>query len=248
MTIEILLLVIAVGVLFATSIALHCIRVADKRKKRRNAVEKLYDNARFGTDCAVKRRFKRALGLLVGSDYVRVKTLRKVAMVFVKTARRVREPIDKAYCLSWAGRCYEDYGDPVLAAICYTAAIEVAPSETFSSERLGDYYLEYSPEEAQAHYERVLEYNPLTSTTYFKLAKLHSKHGDSDKAIARYKTAIDANNGYVASMAEVAIESAKKGDKKTALNFYFMAMANDVCEFEELEEAIKECLIQCTQS
>jgi tetratricopeptide (TPR) repeat protein len=237
MTTELFLIVIAVAVLFLTTVALHCINISDRRKARRNAIDSLFDNARLYNDLKAKRRFRKGLEM-----YTKKRAFRKVALLFMKIAQKTPDSLDKSYCLSWAGRCYEDFGDHMLAAICYTAAVEISPSDVFSSGQLGDYYWESESRDSEEHYKRALEYDPLSSFTYYKLAKFHSKHGESDKAIARYQTAIDINNGYVAPMAEAAIESAKIGDKSKSLKFYLLAMANDVYEFEKLEEAITQCL------
>lgn len=242
MAIELLLIIIAVALLFITNVILLCINTADKQKEKRNAVNRLMDNARLNADLKSKNRFKRVLGSLLKTEYVKTRIFRKSALTFMKIAQKTTDPLDKSYCLGWAGRCYEDYGERVLAAVCYSAAIEISPSDVFASGRLGDYYRESESRESETHYKRALEYDPLSSITYFKLAKFHSARGESDEAIAQYQTAIDTNNGYVAPMAEAAIESAKIGDIAGLMKYYLLAMANDVYEFEKLEEAIEECM------
>ena len=241
MTIELLLMAVAIAVLFVLNVVLFCFGVSDSRKRCRNAVDRLFDNARLNTDLKARARFKKTLKLLVKTEYVNKKTFSKAAFVFMGIAKETDDPLDKSYCLGWAGRCYEDYGDNTLAAVCYRAAVEISPSDTFASGRLGDWYWDNEPEEAEKHYERALEYDPVSSFTYYKLAKLYSICGDSQKAIDNYQTAFKVNNGYVAPMAEAAIESAKLGNKSKLLDFYCLSMANDVYEFEKLEEAISGC-------
>jgi tetratricopeptide (TPR) repeat protein len=217
------------------------ISTIEKRKEVENHVERLFDDSRFYTDGRSAKMFKKALKMLVETEVIKKINFRKAAKIFDKTARRTSDPLDKAYALGWAGRCYEDYGDFAIAAICYAAAVETAPSDVFALERLGDFYWEADADESAKRYEQVLEYDPLSCRTYYKLGKLYSKRGQSDKAIAFHKTAIEVNNGYVASMAEMAIEYAKKGDKPALLQFFCLAMANDLYEFEKLEGAIKSC-------
>ncbi|MCL1904128.1 MAG: tetratricopeptide repeat protein [Oscillospiraceae bacterium] len=242
MTIELLLIIIAVCLLFITNAIILCINISDKQKEIRNQVDRLSDNTRLNVDLKSKNRFKKTLRTLLKHKYVKNRTFKKAAMTFMKIAQKTGDPLDKSYCLGWAGRCYDDYGDRVLAAVCYSAAVEISPSDIFASNQLGDFYRDSESRESETHYNRALEYDPLSSATYFKLAKFHSRHGESETAIEKYQTAIKANNGYVAPMAEAAIESAKIGDIAGLMRFYFLAMANDVYEFEKLEEAIKECI------
>jgi tetratricopeptide (TPR) repeat protein len=208
-------------------------------KKRRNSIDRLYDNTKLNTDPRGKARFKRALGLLIKKEYVRRSTFRQAATIFMQIAGKTPDAVDKAYCLGWAGRCYEDYGNIAIAATCYTAAAAIAPSDTYASERLGDFFWEADVEESLQRYEQVLEYDPLSPRAYYKLGKLHSGRGEPEKAIERFRSAIKVHNGYVAPMAEVAMEYAKIGDKANMLKFYHLAMANDVFEFERLQESLE---------
>jgi tetratricopeptide (TPR) repeat protein len=214
------------------------------RIKIRNDVDKLTDNVRFNTDLKAKANFRKAMNFLSKQFYLRKNTFRKSALSFMKIAKKTRDPLDKAYALGWAGRCYEDSGDMAIAAVCYMAAVELAPSDVFALERLGDYFFEAKnePEESVKRYNQILEYDPTAPRTYYKLGKLYSERGESEKAIDRYRKSIEVNNGYIAAMAEAAIESAKKGDKKGALSFYLLAMANDLYEFEKLGGSIEKCL------
>jgi tetratricopeptide (TPR) repeat protein len=178
---------------------------------------------------------------LVRRDTVKLGVLKKAAVSFMKIAQKTSDALDKAYCLCWAGRCYEDFGDNRLAMVCYAAAAQINPSETFALERLGDFSFE-AADESERYYKQVLEFNPLCSRTYYKLGKLYSTNGDSQKAISKYLGAVEVNNRFVAPMAEAAIECAKVGDKNNMLKYYLLAMANDLYEFEMLEESIEECL------
>jgi len=215
------------------------------RKDRRNTIDKLTDDVRFNTDSKAKSRFKKGIGVLISGGFRSKAAFKKAALIFMSIAKRTKDPIDKAYALGWAGRCYEDYGDISIAAIFYSAAVELAPSDVYALERLGDFYYEAKDDSAEAakRYKQVLEYDPLSYRTYYKLGKLYSINGDSDKSIANHESAIKVNNGYVASMAEAAIESAKKGDKMNVLKFFRLAMANDLYEFEKLGDTIESCLI-----
>jgi len=207
-------------------------------KECKNAIDRLFDDVRFGEDKKAKANFRKTLKLLVKTEYVKKRVFKKAAVEFMKIAKNTADPLDKAYCMGWSGRCYEDYGDNRLAATCYVAAAELAPSDTFASERLGDYFWDSDTAESVRRYNRVLEYDPVSSRTYYKLGKLHSNRGESDKAVIQYQKAIEVHNGYIAPMAEAAIEYAKNGDKENSLRLFFLAMANDVYEFEKLEEAL----------
>jgi len=211
-------------------------------KEWKNAIDRLFDDVRFSEDKKNRKSFMKTLKLLVKTDYVKKRVYRKAALEFMKIAKSTADPIDKAYSLGWAGRCYEDYGDNRLAATCYAAASELAPSDTFAAERLGDYFWESDSAESVRQYNRVLEYDPVCSRAYYKLGKLHSNLGEFDKAVDRYQKAIEVHNGYIAPIAEAAIEYAKKGDKENTIRMFFLAMANDVYEFEKLEEALLSCL------
>jgi tetratricopeptide (TPR) repeat protein len=160
----------------------------------------------------------------------------------MKIAVSTPDPVDKAYCLGWAGRCFEDYGDIAVAATCYAAAAAVAPSDVYALERLGDFFWEFDSAESIERYEQLIEYDPLAPRAYYKLGKLHSVRDEPEKAIERYMTAIKVHNGYVAPMAEAAVECAKIGDKANLMKYYYLAMANDVFEFEKLCENIEENL------
>jgi tetratricopeptide (TPR) repeat protein len=211
-------------------------------KKRINAIDTLFDEARFVDDKNAKHRFRKTLGLLVRAEKIKCRVFKSAAIKFMKIAKDTEDSLDKAYCMSWAGRCYEDYGDNRLAATCYAAAVGLAPSDVFSAERLGDYFWEADFEESAQHYNQVLEYNPTCSRTYYKLGKLHGNNGDSAVAISQYEKAVEVHNGYIAPMAEAAIECAKKGDRENSVRWYLLAMANDLYEFEKLEESVNSCL------
>jgi tetratricopeptide (TPR) repeat protein len=214
-------------------------------KHKKNAIYRLYDGVRFNTDLRSKSQFLKTLGLLVRSDLKKKSVFKKAAVNFMKIAKKTPDFLDKAYALGWAGRCYEDSGDFIVAAVCYSAAVELAPSDLYALERLGDYFFESKDDsnESEKRFKQILEYAPTCYRTHYKLGKLYSNTGDSDKAVAQYQKSIEVNNGYVASMAEAAIESAKKGDKSNVLKFFHLAMANDLFEFEKLGEAIESCLI-----
>ncbi|MCL2036755.1 MAG: tetratricopeptide repeat protein [Oscillospiraceae bacterium] len=230
-------------IIILINVTIH-IKLSNRRKVTRNMVERLFDSVRFGTDPKSKVRFKRVLRSLVSKETIRTLSFRNTAIAFMKVAEKSGDPLDKSYCLGWAGRCYEDYGDFALAAICYSAAVEVAPSDVFALERLGDLYskIDSGKEESLERYSQALNYDPTSSRVYYKLGTVYSNLGENDKAITQYRKSIEVNNSFVSSMAEAAIEYAKKGDKENALKFYLLAMANDIYEFEKLEETIESCL------
>jgi tetratricopeptide (TPR) repeat protein len=218
----------------------------EQRIERSNTIARLFDNNRFYTDSKGKALFMKGMALLANHDYVnsrKTNVFRKAAVFFMKAAKRTPDTLDKAYSLGWAGRCYEDYGELGVAIICYCAAVELAPSDIFALERLGDFNFDSEPNDSEKHYKQVLEYDPTSSRVYYKLGKLYGVLNEHDKAIKQHKMAIEVNNGYIASMAEVAIEYAKKGDKQGSLQYYYLSMANDLYEFEKLGDNIEECLI-----
>jgi tetratricopeptide (TPR) repeat protein len=235
----------AIIVILLVFIAVTChIILSERQKKRRNAIDRLIDNTRLNTDPRGKAHFRKAVSTLIKHEYVKSITFRRAAAMFMKIAQKTPDCIDKAYCLGWAGRCYEDYGETAIAATCYAAAAAIAPSDVYALERLGDFFWEVDTNESVQKYEQLLEYDPLSPRAYYKLGKLHSGRDEPDKAIERYQTAIKVHNGYVAPMAEAALECAKIGDKTNLLKFYHLAMANDVFEFERLVENIEETLNQ----
>jgi len=259
MTTEILFIIVLAFSFAVTIVSINMLRI-ERLVEIRNNIEKLTDDVRFGTDPRAKARFKRAVRGLVKRNYAGKKPaskLKRSALAFMRIAKKTADPLDKAYALGWAGRCYEDFGDYAIAAICYTAAVELAPSDVFALERLGDFYYDLSEvsdspkpndesDESAGWFKRALEYDPTSARTYHKLGKLHSKCGEHEKAIKQHESAIKVNNGYVASMAEAAIESAKIGDRKNVMKFFKLAMANDIYEFEKLEVSIEKCLAQQT--
>ena len=244
------------GVLSALVIALRII-TTDMRRQHRNAVERLFDNVRFGSDEESMLQFKLALSTIALGDEIDTRVFQKAVRTFSTIASKTNDPLDKAYCLRWAGQCYEDIGDMHLALISYGAAAAVAPSDIKACEWLGDFFtinkLNLGDESSDflskigilknplEYYEQVLKYDPNSAIIYHKLGKLHSKDGDAKLAISRYEEAIKAN-GCVSSIAEAAIEYAKLGDKKNVLKYFNLAMACDVREYKRLEEEVVSCL------
>jgi len=231
-------------ILVITAIVALYIMIGESVKKRRNAIDRLCDGARLNTDPKAKSQFRRALRLLIGQDYVKITNFRKAAQLFMKIAKTTPDEVDKAYCLGWAGRCYEDSGDIKIAATCYAAATAVAPSDVYALERLGDFFWEADEQESIRHYEQLLKYDPLSPRAYYKLGKIYSNQANPEKAIERFQSAISVHNGYVAPMAEAALESAKIGDKANVRRFFNLALANDVVEFETLFENIEKELVE----
>jgi tetratricopeptide (TPR) repeat protein len=228
--------------LVVTAVTALYIMARDSAKKRRNALDRLCDNVRLNTDPSAKMFFRRALGLLIGQEYIKVMTFRKAAEKFINIAKTTPDTVDKAYCFGWAGRCYEDSGDLAVAATCYAAATAVAPSDTYALERLGDFFWEADELEAVRLYEQLLKYDPLSPRAHYKLGRIYSKRLEPESAIGHYQSAINVHNGYVAPMAEAAIEYAKIGDKDNVRKFYNLALANDVQEFEKLFENVEKAL------
>jgi len=242
---ELILVILLFTIPFAVIFISLYMTSFEKNKEVRNNVDRLIDNVRLNTDFKGRIRFKKALSLLVKSEYIKKSAFRKAAGIFDKIAAKTPDPLDKAYCLGWAGRCYEDYGDDRTAEKRFNKAAKIAPSDVFVLERLGDYAFSFnsdSADESAGYYKKVLEYNPICYRTYFKLGRLYSSYDEPDKAIDQYQTAIEVNNGYVAPMAEAAIEFAKKGDRKNSLHFFLLAMASDLYEFEKLGDTIESCL------
>ena len=242
--ITIIAIIAVPAVIFGT--ILRIMEITEIRRNKINTIERLHDDTKLNTDLNAKSRFMKTLKMLITAKNRH--TFKKVAESFTKIAESVQNPLDKAYCLGWAGRCYEDYGDDSRAADCYTKAVTIAPSDIYSAEKLGDFYYGSTsePNRSEEMYNQILEYDPLEPRAYYKLAKVHSfaESGASLTAIEYYKKAIEADNKYVAPMADAAIEYAKIGDKSNSLKYYFLAMANDVHEFEKLEEAIESCISQ----
>ncbi|MCL1865849.1 MAG: tetratricopeptide repeat protein [Oscillospiraceae bacterium] len=222
----------------------------ERKVKIRNETDKLFDNTRFCTDRQSRFRFRRIIVFLLKYENYKKSIFMNAAKRFMKIAKKTSDPLDKAYSLGWAGKCYEDYGEYATAALCYSAAVELAPSDVFALERLGDYFFDSDSEvdtkneslESVKRYKQVLEYDPLSARAYYKLGKTYSMRGDNDEAISQYKKSIEVNNAYISSMAETAIEYAKKKDRNNSLKFFCLAMANDLSEFDKLEETIKLCL------
>ncbi|MDR0223397.1 MAG: tetratricopeptide repeat protein [Oscillospiraceae bacterium] len=211
---------------------------AAKQRERRNRIERLFDETRFGADAKAKKRFRKALGLIVSDDV----KFGKASRIFKRIMNKTADPLDRAYCAQWYGKCREAGGDEFYAATFYTEAVRIAPSDVFALNRLANYYHDKDYEKSERYYRQSLEYDPTETRVYFGLGKLYSRNGEPEKAIKQYETAIAVNNGYVAPMAEAAIEYAKKGDKENCLKYYLLAMANDLYEFDKLEEEIKLCL------
>jgi tetratricopeptide (TPR) repeat protein len=227
--------------------ALPLITLMGVRRLRedRNRVERFTDATRFNADLRAKKLFKKNIGFVTGGRYVDLKyrdyRAKKAAKIFKKIAEKVSDPLDKAYCLEWAGRCYELCGDGNGAVACYDLAVKIAPSYVFALNRLA-YYFNDDYKQAEEYYKRSLEYAPTDASTYYNLGRLYSRNGEAEKAIEQYKTAIAVNNGDVAAMAETAIEYAKKGDRENCLKYYLLAAVNNVNEIEQLEEAITACI------
>jgi tetratricopeptide (TPR) repeat protein len=214
-----------------------------KRRQHQNLVDRLVDNTKLNTDPKGKALFKKGLGLLVRDDYMNEYTFKRAVLIFMSVAQKTPDPLDRAYCFGWAGRCFEQAEQAQLAVSCYASALKLAPSDTFALERLGDLLSGGEKDEpAIEHYEKVLKYDPLNTRIHYKLGKTLSESGKHEKAIERYRTALNVHNGYVAPMAEAAIEYAKIGDKANALKFYKLALANDVHEFDVLTEAMAKTL------
>jgi tetratricopeptide (TPR) repeat protein len=140
-----------------------------------------------------------------------------------------------------------------LALFSYLSAEKIAPSDIRTSEWLGDFFaLNYFEDDknetlselkdAQKYYEQVLEYSPLSWQIYYKIGILHSNRSDSRKAIEWFQSALKENNGSIPAMTEMALEYAKIGDKTNSLKYCCMAISGSMCEFEKIEEEIKECL------
>jgi tetratricopeptide (TPR) repeat protein len=220
------------------AVIISAMGLTEKSRERRNTVNRLMDGLRFNTDPKNRKKFIKGLYFLTAyiPDY------KNAAKTFKNIMRRTPDPLDKAYCADWLGKCGEALGDDEIAAGYYAVAAEVAPSDIYALNKLANYYHNDEYEKAEYFYKRVLFYDPASSDVYYRLGKLYSRYGEADKAIEQYALAIKTNNGYVAPMAETAIEYAKKGDKKNILKYFLLAAANDLHEFDKLEEAIKECL------
>ncbi|MCL2633210.1 MAG: tetratricopeptide repeat protein [Oscillospiraceae bacterium] len=206
--------------------------------ENKNMVEKLIDETRLNTNPKAKKQFKRAIKLFISDQPNYYKAL----TIFESIMDNAVDPLDEAYCAGWVGKCYEMTGEEDNAIELYNQAVKIAPSDTFALSRLAEYHSENDFKKSIKYYKQSLEYDPTEAHTYYRLGKLFSSRGMSDKAIEQYKMAITVNNSYVAPMAEAAIEYAKKGDNKNTLRYFLLAMANDLYEFEKLEEAIKTCL------
>jgi tetratricopeptide (TPR) repeat protein len=219
------------------------IKIKSIRQTVHNNVDKLFDNTRFLEDAKSARLFKKALWMLTYAEYIHMNSLRRATVLFVSIAQRTADPLDKAYCFGWAGRCFEQTDEIQLAVSCYISATEYAPSDVFALERLGDLLSgakEY--DKAVEHYKKVLKYDPLSTRIHYKLGKTYSDRANPPDAIKHYKSAMEVHNGYVAPMAEVALEYAKTGDKANALKYYHLAIANDVSEFDVLTKSIESAL------
>ncbi|MCL1881401.1 MAG: hypothetical protein FWF76_04415 [Oscillospiraceae bacterium] len=236
-----LTLLVIIAVLLVLIFISGFIVISEFHKKKRNRIDELIDDTKLNTDLENKRRFRKNLGLLtLAAPEVNKKIFMKAASNFMDIAKNTPDPIDKAYSLGWAGRCFEDCGDVTIAATCYAAAAAVEPSDTYSLERLGDFFWQIDVSEAISHYEKLIKYDPVLSRGYYKLAKLFSENGKNHESIKHYETAIKVNNGYVAPMAELTLEYAKIGNFTSALKFYHLAMASDVYEFEHLTESFEK--------
>jgi len=217
----------------------------EKRRRRENKAAVLISGARFGADLKSAKKFRRALGFLAENDgFTLYYGILSAINVFKKIMAKTPDPLDKSYCAEFIGRCYDSMEDYEKGNAYYEEAARISPSNTYALGRLAERFFGEDFEKAEDYYKRVLFYDPAYAEAYYRLGSLYGIHGYTDKAIEQYENALRVNGRLVAPMAESAIEYAKKGDKENVFKYFALAMANDLHEYEKLEETIKLCLTQ----
>jgi len=237
------------GVMFAAVLPLIMLITlitvtVDMRLNRVRRTASAVSDLRFVGNPKGRKQFIRALDFAVNSRAGGY-GINTSVFLFKSLMEKTRDPSDKSYCAEYIGRCYEAAGDSENAKKSYETALELSPSNTYALGRLAE--LVGDAGKAEDYYARILYYDASSAEDYYRLGRLYAGSGRpdaSDKAIEQYEKAIFVNNGFVAPMAEAAIEYAKKGDKKNVFKYFALAMANDLFEYEKLEEAVKVCLVQ----
>jgi len=235
---------IALSVIPVSAVIMFIILAVEKRRRYLRKAASLLNDSRLNTDPKGRKAFIKALGFAMENNdvslYFNINGTKIAVGMFEKVMESTPDPLDKSYCAEYIGRCYETAENYGMSAEYYEKALEYSPSNTYALGRLA----EFDDEKAEEYYKRILYYDPSNADNYYCLGRLYSRSGDPDKAIEQYEKAIWANNGFVAPMAEAAIEYAKKGDKKNVFKYFALAMANALQEHDKLEEAIRSCLAQ----
>lgn len=233
---------IAVSVIPVAALIMFAVLAVEKRIRYLRKAASLVSDARLNADSKGRKLFIKALGFAMENNdvslYFNINGAKIAVSMFGKVMESTPDPLDKSYCAEFIGRCYETVDNIEMSAEYYKKALEYSPSNTYALGRLA----EFDREKAEEYYTRILFYDASSADNYYCLGRLYSRSGDSDKAIEQYEKAIWANNGFVAPMAEAAIEYAKKGDKKNVFKYFALAMANALQEYDKLEEAVKSCL------